>query len=440
MATDQCNSESRLSFASHFGVVNSVESADGDAQRARTWDVRGHLHKMPSLQLRLPPRAAGRLDIRRPSINVSRRNDLAINCPSPAEQLLASAQEDISRLNEILRAQRCIAVVRGCDGTILPPNPVTKLAHGDGSNVAAGKFATASGDSSLSTPIFDSEGGVLASLDIVRGDAPGLDSSKQLLLALAESAARAITERWFRLVHRCHWVLAAMPRNTPDACIILAVDRNQRIVGANRQARQLLEQRGQRVAEGLSVLFRPNPTLLRRRGYGDVSTALFASGDGKPWIALITPPDPGAMESHCDARVWLHTRPRLDSLTRLSSLPSTGRAKRGLSQGALQRIEEYVEAHLDSALGIEELAAVVQMSSSHFSRSFHKSAGVTPHRYVIQNRVMRARELLATTDLPLTEIALTTGFSDQSHFSRRFHEIVGMPPGAFRGHEGHLTP
>jgi AraC family transcriptional regulator len=53
---------------------------------------------------------------------------------------------------------------------------------------------------------------------------------------------------------------------------------------------------------------------------------------------------------------------------------------------------------------------------------------------------MRARELLATTNLPLTEIALTTGFSDQSHFSRRFHEIVGIPPGAFRGNEGHLSP
>ena len=48
-------------------------------------------------------------------------------------------------------------------------------------------------------------------------------------------------------------------------------------------------------------------------------------------------------------------------------------------------------------------------------------------------------ELLATTDLPLTEIALTTGFSDQSHFSRRFHEIVGMPPGAFRGREGEVA-
>jgi AraC-like DNA-binding protein len=222
--------------------------------------------------------------------------------------------------------------------------------------------------------------------------------------------------------------------------ILFATDRDQRIVGADRQARQLLEERGQRMGQHLlvSALFRPNPTLLRRRSYWDVSTTLFALGDGEPWIALITPPDAGALASHQDARVLLHVRPRLDSLTHLSSLPSAARARRGLSQGALQRIEEHISANLERALDIDELAAIVRMSSSHFTRSFHKSVGVTPHRYVIHNRVMRARELLATTNLPLTEIALTTGFSDQSHFSRRFHEIVGIPPGAFRGNDGRI--
>jgi AraC family transcriptional regulator len=48
---------------------------------------------------------------------------------------------------------------------------------------------------------------------------------------------------------------------------------------------------------------------------------------------------------------------------------------------------------------------------------------------------MRARELLVTSNLPLTEIALTTGFSDQSPLSRCFHEILGIPPGAFRGND-----
>jgi AraC-like DNA-binding protein len=351
---------------------------------------------------------------------------------------LASAHEDVSRLNEILRTQHCTAVMCGVGGVILPLNAMTTPIHCGRDSVVAEKLHPASGVSALSTRIFDAEGRVLGSLNIIKADATRSECSEPLLRALVEPAARAITERWFRLAHRRHYVVAAMRRNAPRTAILLATDRDQIIVGADRQARHMLGERGQRMEDSpaVSALFRPNSTLLRRRGYGDVSTTLFACADGEPWLALITPPDPGAVESQRDARILQHVRPRLDSLSHLSPLPPTGRGKRGLSRGALQRIEEYIEAHLDSALDIDRLAGIVQMSSSHFTRSFHKSVGVTPHRYVIHNRVMRARELLTTTSLPLTEIALTTGFSDQSHFSRRFHEIVGIPPGAFRCHDG----
>jgi transcriptional regulator GlxA family with amidase domain len=57
---------------------------------------------------------------------------------------------------------------------------------------------------------------------------------------------------------------------------------------------------------------------------------------------------------------------------------------------------------------------------------------VSPHRYVVQCRVIRAQELLATTQLSLTEIALTSGFADHSHFSRRFHQLMGIAPREFR--------
>jgi AraC-like DNA-binding protein len=439
LTTDQSNSEFLASLTSNSGVVHSAESSDDAPQGGPIWDVRGRLRDMPALKFLLPPRSTGDAYPCPSSTTPTRRNKIGTShCDRQTEQLLRSAREDISRLNEILRSQDCTATICGMGGVILPLSSATDPTHGERGKVGVVGSGAPSEASALCTPIFDTDGHALASLDIIRGDVARSDSSEQLLRALVESAARAITERWFRLVHRRHWVVAAMRRSAPGTTMIFATDRDQRIVGADRQARQLLEERGQRMEHhpAVSALFRPHPTLLRRRRYCDVSTTLFASGDGEPWLALITPPDTSAVEWQQDARVLLHVRPRLDSLTHLSSVPSAGRAKRGLSQGALQRIEEYIEGHLDSALDIDELAAILGMSTSHFTRLFHKSVGVTPHRYVIQNRVMRARELLAATDLPLTEIALTTGFSDQSHLSRRFHEIVGIPPGAFRGQDG----
>jgi AraC-like DNA-binding protein len=412
LTIDQSNSELGVSIDYNLGFANSAGSCDDAAQRERVWDVRGRLRNMPARKIRMAPRSSGDAHYG-PSLTSAARVDV--------EQLEAIAHEDLCRVNEILRSQQCTAVIRGVDSE---------------------KPRTITGALTHSVSILDAEGHALASLDLIRGDEARLESSERLLRALADSAARAITERWFRLVHRRHWVVAAMRRNAPGTTIMFAADRDQRLLGADRQARQWLEEKGRRLSHHptISTLFRPNPTLLRRRSNCDVSTTLFASGDGEPWIALLTPPDTGAIESNRDARVLLHIRPRLDSLAHPSSMPPGGRAKRGLSQAALQRIEEYIERHLDSALDINQLAAIVRMSCSHFTRSFHKSVGITPHRYVIQNRVMRARELLATTTLPLTEIALTTGFSDQSHFSRRFHEIVGIPPGAFRGHDARLAP
>jgi AraC-like DNA-binding protein len=406
-------------------------------------DRSGRLRIVPALQLRLLDRVNRDSDLSPSPMSATRRtNTGARQCQSWSQQLLMSAHEDIFHLNDILRSQQCTAVMRATNGVILPLDATDKPTPRGRNDGDDGRLDPRSGASVLSTPIFDAEGRSLASLDIIQCDAARSDSSEKLLRALIESAARAIMERWFRLVHRRQWVVAAMRRNAPGTRIIFATDRDQRVVGAHRRARQLLEENGQRMGQHLTVsaLFRPNATLLRRRWHCDVSTTLFASGDGEPWVALITPPDAGTVESNQHARLLLHVRPRLDSLAQLSSLPSAGRTKCQLSQAELQRVEEYIEAHLDSALDIHELAAIVRMSSSHFTRLFHKSAGVTPHKYVIQSRVMRARELLATTNLALTEIALTTGFSDQSHFSRRFQEIVGIPPGAFRENDSLLPP
>jgi len=108
------------------------------------------------------------------------------------------------------------------------------------------------------------------------------------------------------------------------------------------------------------------------------------------------------------------------------------RAPGCLVPGILARLKEHIETNLDGSLTIAELANLAGLSLSHFARSFRRSVGVPPHSYVKQRRVARAREMLAATNLPVAEIALVLGFSDQSHFTRRFREITGVPPGAYR--------
>jgi AraC-like DNA-binding protein len=123
-----------------------------------------------------------------------------------------------------------------------------------------------------------------------------------------------------------------------------------------------------------------------------------------------------------------HTGPLVMRL--LAPLPPT--LPGGLSARTLARIKEHIDTNIDSSLSMTELAQLAGLSISHFARCFRRSVGVPPHSYVKQQRVARAREMLAATNLPVAEIALVLGFSDQSHFTRRFREVMGVPPGAYR--------
>jgi AraC-like DNA-binding protein len=344
---------------------------------------------------------------------------------SPTLRLFSSAHEDIARLTSILRGQHCTAIMRGIDGVVLPL---------DASGSEAGGRDCGEAAEPLSAQILDSEGRALACLEVRFNSEDRSESSDRLLRALIDAAARSITERWFRLVHRRQWILAAMRRNAPHTCVLLAVDQDQRLLGAEKTARQLVGRTGRGFERRmpLSVLFEALPALRRCSGFADTSLCLRGSTDRESWVAFLTPPDIDAGCAEHETRAMLHTRPRLEYLTRLLFVAPDGPEHRGLTRGSLKRIEEYVRANLDSTLDIDELAGLIRMSPSHFTRSFSKTVGQTPHRYVIQCRVEKARELLTATDLPLTEIALTTGFSDQSHFSRRFQELTGFPPGAYR--------
>jgi transcriptional regulator GlxA family with amidase domain len=104
----------------------------------------------------------------------------------------------------------------------------------------------------------------------------------------------------------------------------------------------------------------------------------------------------------------------------------------GLPPGALRRVREFIEAHLEENISIEALAAVAELSKFHFARAFKQSEGITSHEYMVQCRVRRTKELLASTDLPVSEIAVAVGFADQSHCARRFREHFGMTPSRYR--------
>jgi transcriptional regulator GlxA family with amidase domain len=107
-------------------------------------------------------------------------------------------------------------------------------------------------------------------------------------------------------------------------------------------------------------------------------------------------------------------------------------ARGGLPPGAMRRVREYVETHISESIDLAALAAIAGLSLYHFARAFKQSAGVTPHHYLVQRRVERAQEMLARTELSLSEIALAAGFSDQSHFARHFRQMLGRTPGQFR--------
>jgi len=110
--------------------------------------------------------------------------------------------------------------------------------------------------------------------------------------------------------------------------------------------------------------------------------------------------------------------------------PAGSWARGGLPKWRLHRTIDYMMDHLDRPLSLPELAANVELSQFHFCRMFKKSTNLTPHQYVLQLRIERARDLL-TGRLPLAEIAAQLGFADQSHFGAVFKRFLGITPSEF---------
>ncbi|MEG5162158.1 AraC family transcriptional regulator [Microcoleus sp. AT3-A2] len=103
----------------------------------------------------------------------------------------------------------------------------------------------------------------------------------------------------------------------------------------------------------------------------------------------------------------------------------------GLSKPKLQQITEYINEHLHEDVKLLELAAISQISPYHFLRLFKQSMGLTPHQYILQRRIQKAKYLLQESELSIADIAFRVGFCDQSHFTRCFKRLLGRTPKQF---------
>lgn len=99
---------------------------------------------------------------------------------------------------------------------------------------------------------------------------------------------------------------------------------------------------------------------------------------------------------------------------------------------AVRDLELYIESHLGGDLRVTVLANCAAMSTSSFSRWFRAQTGKTPHAYVVEARVERAKQLLRSSKLTLLEISLAVGFSSQSCLNVAFRRHAGMTPVEWR--------
>jgi len=107
-------------------------------------------------------------------------------------------------------------------------------------------------------------------------------------------------------------------------------------------------------------------------------------------------------------------------------------ARGGLAPWQARRACERLESDLGGKLTLQQIASEFDLSVSHFARAFRLTIGLPPHQWLLRQRVKAAKQLMTVRDLPLSEIAISAGFANQSHFTRVFSSVVGASPAAWR--------
>lgn len=132
-----------------------------------------------------------------------------------------------------------------------------------------------------------------------------------------------------------------------------------------------------------------------------------------------------------DCPLRLLVQPRLPAA---HSVPEKSQSP--IPRPELQQALEFIHNNLDSALSLQNVADAAGLSPRHFAHLFKEWIGEPPHRYVIRQRVEKAKSLLEQGKLSLRDVALTVGFYDQAHLTNNFKRLTGMTPhAATKGHE-----
>lgn len=106
--------------------------------------------------------------------------------------------------------------------------------------------------------------------------------------------------------------------------------------------------------------------------------------------------------------------------------------KSSTNDARLLRLCAFIESSLSEDLSLAVLSSEIGMSPDHLIRTFRRQFGETPHSYVTRRRIEHAKHLLVSTNIPIAELALSLGFSDQSHLTLTFRRMVGVGPAQYR--------
>jgi AraC family transcriptional regulator len=101
-----------------------------------------------------------------------------------------------------------------------------------------------------------------------------------------------------------------------------------------------------------------------------------------------------------------------------------------------RKVRDYIDRHIAGPVLVADLCALVQRSEAHFSRSFKRTFGESPHSFVVRRRVELAAQYMLATEASLSDIALGCGFTDQAHLCKHFRQSVGQTPAAWRRAHG----